>query len=153
MTEDETSQSDEEDAGFGWSVPVPWGIYVVSAFWGLVAIAVPALLLLLPAITGKPIGAGGWLVLIITPLSLLFCIGMALRINWIRLVLAALLGVSLISDSILVAFIVAFGAFHRLAPAAVRVAITIAMVQYLLSRPVRQAFVRNQNGDAPGGQR
>jgi hypothetical protein len=144
MQENELGQPEEQPTGTRSAAPVPWGIYVISAFWGVVAVVLPLFLIVLPLFGGRHVPEAGWLVMVMAPLALLFCVGMALRINWVRLVLIGLLGGSLVVHAILVAWILMARGFHGLGPNATRVGLTIGMFFYLLHEPVRRAFVRKR---------
>lgn len=144
MPEKELSQSDEQPVRTHPAVPAPWGIYVISAFWGVVAVVLPLFLVVLPLFGGRPVPEAGWLVMVMAPLALLFCVGTALRINWVRLVLIGLLGGSLVVHAILVAWILMARGFDGLGPNATRVGLTVWMFFYLLREPVRRAFVQKR---------
>jgi hypothetical protein len=147
MPENELSPSDEQPVRTRPAVPVPWGIYVISAFWGVVAVVLPLFLVVLPLFAGRPIPGAEWLAIVMAPLALLFCVGMALRINWVRLVLIGLLGGSLVLDAVLVAWLLMAQGFHRLGSTATRVGLTVWMICYLLREPVRRAFVQKRAGE------
>jgi len=107
-------------------------------------VGLPLFVVALPLLGGRPIAGADWLAVVMAALALVFCVGLALRINWVRLVLLGVLGGSLVLDAAFVAWILTAQRFDRLGSTATRAGITVWMIYYLLREPVRRAFVQKR---------
>jgi len=123
---------------------VPWGIYVISAIYALGALALGWVYL-----NGTP--TGRLFATILGPICAAFSIGIALRINFVRIVLVVFLALAIVGDGILLVYFASVLLGLTAGPAnkeplpefyhtAERLTATTVMFLYLIRSDVRQAF-------------
>jgi len=125
-----------------------WGIGVIAGIYGIAT-----LLLIWVFFNGSDVGrlAG----MILAPICAVFCIGIALRSNPVRIILLILLGIALVGDGMLILFYIGALADVLQAPAnktpseelmkmPFRIGATLAMFFYLRRADVRDAFRRGK---------
>lgn len=125
--------------------PTLWGIYLISAVYGLAAALMVWLYL-------HGTGTGRTFALICGPICAVICVGIGLRVNAIRVALICLLCVAVVGDALFFAYSLAgvVGAvqfpdnvnpIESVLKILKRLPLTVAMVVYLYRPVVREAFV------------
>lgn len=125
-----------------------WGIDLIAAVYGLAT-----LIFVWLCFSGNEISRAFGIIM--TPICATLCLGIAFRVNFVRVLLMVLLGIALVGDVLLIAFFVGQladlfqGSSHQdpikeLVRMPIRLAATLGMFFYLRRPDVRDAFNRRK---------